>query len=38
MLINHFCLELEEEVEQKLINARLGVEDVSEEWLQAQLL
>ena len=38
MLINDFCLELEEEVKQKLTNARLGVEDVSEEWLQAQLL
>jgi len=38
MQINHFCLELEKEIKQKLINTRRGVEDVSEEWLQAQLL
>jgi len=38
MQIDNCYLELEEDVVQKLINARLEVEDVSEEWLQAQLL
>ncbi|KAI4944481.1 hypothetical protein J4E86_009540 [Alternaria arbusti] len=38
MQINNCYLELKEDVVQKLINARLEVEDVSEEWLQAQLL
>ena len=38
MQINNCYLELEVDVVQKLINDYLGVEGVSEEWLQAQLL
>jgi len=38
MQINNCYLELEVDVVQKLINDQLKVEDVSEQWLQAQLL